>query len=204
MAKPDALSPLLAALRALTTWLDATRVPGMIIGGAAASLLGRPRITGDVDAIVILDEDRWGDFIDAAAGFGIEPRLPDALAFARGSQVFLLRHRDSGIDIDVAVGSLPFEREAVRQRQRVSIAGVRLPLPTPEDLIIMKAVAQRARDIADIESVVAAHPRLDVARIRRWLRAFATALDQPEILATVETILAARSRVRRRRRPAKH
>lgn len=51
------LAPLLAALRALVAWLDATGTRGAIIGGVAASLLGRPRVTGDVGALVLVDDD---------------------------------------------------------------------------------------------------------------------------------------------------
>jgi hypothetical protein len=37
---------LLAALADLMKWLDAMKVPSMVIGGVAASVLGEPRLTG--------------------------------------------------------------------------------------------------------------------------------------------------------------
>ena len=43
---------LLAALADLVKWLDVTKAPSMVIGGVAASVLGRPRLTQDVDALV--------------------------------------------------------------------------------------------------------------------------------------------------------
>jgi len=36
---------LLAALTDLVKWLDVTKMPSMIIGGVAASILGQPRLT---------------------------------------------------------------------------------------------------------------------------------------------------------------
>jgi hypothetical protein len=45
---------LLAALADLMKWLDAANMPSMVIGGVAASLLGRPRLTQDADALAIL------------------------------------------------------------------------------------------------------------------------------------------------------
>ena len=68
VAERPGLTPLLAALRALVAWFDATRTRGAIIGGVAASLLGRPRVTGDVDALVLVDDDAWEDFLAAGAG----------------------------------------------------------------------------------------------------------------------------------------
>ena len=45
---------LLGALSDLMKWLDATKMPSMVIGGVAASVLGRPRPTQHVDALAIL------------------------------------------------------------------------------------------------------------------------------------------------------
>ena len=45
------LTPLVGALGDLTRWFAECSVPGMVIGGVAASILGRPRATRDVDAL---------------------------------------------------------------------------------------------------------------------------------------------------------
>ncbi len=111
--REESLAPLLTALRDLVAWLQATHVAGVVIGGVAASLLGRPRVTRDVDAVVLLDESNWGAFLAAGAQFGCVPRLSDALAFAQKARVLLVRHESSGIDVDVAFGALLFEKEAI-------------------------------------------------------------------------------------------
>ena len=63
MSKKEPLSPLLAALRDLVAWLQNEHVPCVIIGGVAASILGRPRMTHDIDALVLLDEGYWEKFL---------------------------------------------------------------------------------------------------------------------------------------------
>lgn len=198
MHKREPLVPLLAALRDLAAWLKAAQVSGIVIGGVAASLLGRPRVTRDVDALVILEEDRWAGFLSSGRSFGFIPRRSDALAFARKARALLLRHEPSHIDIDIAFGALPFEVEAVTGAKSAMVAGVRIPLPAPEDLIIMKAVSHRPRDLVDIEAVLDAHPKMDVRRIRRWVRAFATSLETPDILADLNRLLAIRRTTKRR------
>jgi len=195
------MAPLVAALRDLVRWLRASRAKGAIIGGVAASLLGRPRFTRDVDALVLLEDNAWAPFLSAGAAFGLVPRRPDALAFARRTRVLLLRHEPSGIDVDVSLGTLPFEEEAVaRARSRRVIAGVSVPLVSPEDLIVMKAIAHRPRDIADIESLVDARPALDRTRIRRWVREFAAILHAPELVTDLERVLNARKTAGSKRR----
>jgi hypothetical protein len=190
--REEPLAPLLAALRDLVAWLQASHVPGVVIGGVAASLLGRPRVTRDVDAVVLLDERDWRAFLAAGAQFGFVPRLSDTLAFAQKARVLLVRHEPSGIDADIAFGALPFEKETITRTRWTDIGGISLPLPTPEDLIVMKAVAHRPRDIADIEAVLDAHPKLNLRQIRRWVHEFSAALDTPEILHDLNTILARR------------
>jgi len=103
----DVLVPLLEALQSLLGWLRSTKTRGVVIGGVAASLLGRPRVTGDVDAVVWLDDADRGAFTEAARRFGIVARRPDVLAFARRSRVLLLRHAPSTMALDVILGALP-------------------------------------------------------------------------------------------------
>ncbi|MBM4285482.1 MAG: hypothetical protein FJ128_09570 [Deltaproteobacteria bacterium] len=189
MPEPADLTALLAVLRDLVAWLKAEKVPGVLIGGLAASLLGRPRLTRGVDALVLADEDNWAGFMAAGAEHGFFPRRADALAFSRETRVLLMRHQESGIDADMVFGSLAFEKEAVARATWVDLGGVQVPLPLPEDLIIMKALAHRPRDLTDIEAILAAHPKLNLRRVRRWVREFAAALSMPEILNDLEVLL---------------
>lgn len=192
MAKKAKLVLPVAPLASLGQWWKSQHVSGLVIGGLAVALLGRPRVTRDVDALVLLKEDRWPTFLKGGCAFGFLPRQPDVLAFAHQARVLLLRHQPSGIDVDVALGCLPFEEEAIARAKTVKVMGVPVPLPTPEDLIIMKAVAHRERDLLDIEGLLATHPDLDVRRVRRWVRAFAEALENQEIIDNLERLLRCR------------
>jgi hypothetical protein len=62
-------------------------------------------------------------------------------------------------------------------------------LERAEDLVVMKALARRTRDIADIEAVLDAHPDLDLDRVRYWVGEFAAVLEAPEILEDLERML---------------
>lgn len=166
----------------------------MIIGGVAASFLGRPRLTQDIDALVIIPETSWADTLATAQSFGIAPRIAGALDFARRSRVLLLRHLQSGIDIDVSFGSLQFEQEAIDQSKLYDINGIRVRLPRVEDLMIMKAVARRPKDMQDIEGLLAAHPDVNLNAVRRWVREFATAMTMPDMIEDLEKLIARQSR----------
>ena len=195
--KPPVLPPEIT-LGALIAWLQSEIVSGLIIGGVAASLLGRPRFTRDVDVLILLDDDRWEKFLEAGDRFGFVPRIDNAVAFARRSRVFLVHHKESGIDVDIALAGLPFEAESIEQAKWRKVGNLTLPLPTPENLIIMKAIAHRPQDMADIKSLVDANPKLDLRRVRRWVKEFSTALDMPDILFDLEKLLRGKQTRKRR------
>ena len=138
---------------------------------------------------MLLDEAKWTGFLAVGEQFGFEPRRPDAIEFAHEARVLLVQHRPSGIDVDIVFGALPFEVEAVDSAVVTDVAGVQLPLPTAEDLIIMKAVAHRPWDLGDIDAVLDAHPELDTQRIRRWVREFSMALGTADLMDDLERLL---------------
>lgn len=189
MSHDEHLAPLLVVLRDLVAWLQAGQTPCIVIGGVAASVLGRPRFTRDVDALVLIDQTAWAEFLSTGTRFGFVSRISDALSFAVRNRVLLLRHEPGGIDVDISFGALPFEEEAVSRAVWVEVGGIKFPLPPAEDLIIMKAIAHRPRDIADIESILDANQNLNLERIRMWVREFSSTLEMPEILNDLETIL---------------
>lgn len=183
-------APLLRALGAVAEWLDATATPGAIIGGVAASILGRPRLTEDIDVLVLLEPDEWPAFLAAGRRFGFVPRTDDALDFARTSRVLLVAHQPSELPIDVVLGAMPLEEEIVHGASSTEIAGVTFPLSSPESIVVMKAIAQRPRDIADIEGILEAREDLDLDWIRGRLADFDRALDRTELLAEFNRVLA--------------
>ncbi len=176
------------ALRDLHAWFNDESVPYVLIGGIACSLLGRPRTTKDIDVLTVLDEARWEDFVKSGRAHGFETRLSDAVAFAHESQVLLMHHRESALDVDIIIAGLPFENDMVQHGTSRAILDTALFFPSYEDLIVMKAVAARPRDIEDIRGLLSVHPDVDWAKIIGWVKDFSEALDASDILRTIETL----------------
>jgi hypothetical protein len=162
-------------------WLGESGVPGVVIGGVAASLLGRPRLTKDIDLLVSVEPEGWAEFVTGGQAHGLEPRLSDAVEFARRSRVLLMRHGPTELDVDVTLAALPFEEEALRRSVTVEVEGLDLRLASPGDLVIMKAVARRAQDLSDIEGLLDRNPDIDLDRVKNQLREFSAVLG-PEVL----------------------
>lgn len=66
MSAEHPLVPLLDAMQAAVNWLEANSIAAAIVGGVAASLHGRPRVTKDVDFVAIVDESCWASLVKTA------------------------------------------------------------------------------------------------------------------------------------------
>ena len=181
---------LLQALAALAAALRQIRAPGMIIGGIAVIARGVPRLTIDVDATVWGAEIELPDLFEALERHQIVPRIQDALQFAMERQVLLLRHEPSGTPMEVTIGWLPFEREALDKATTVRFGGVEIPVATPEDLVIYKALAWRDQDRSDIERLLVLYgSRIDLVRVRSFVEQFAEILQEPERVPEFEALV---------------
>jgi predicted nucleotidyltransferase len=177
-------------LQALLKILKNENIPHVIIGGLAVSQLSRPRLTADIDILTYLDDDtRIPKLIESALSTDFSLRIDDAEQFARQNRVLLLIHNQTQIHVDVSLGLLPFEREVIERSSRISVGEFQLPLPSVEDLIILKAVAHRRIDLQDITNLFDTHHDLDRQRVKRIVAEFAEALEMPEILQDVMAIL---------------
>ncbi len=160
------------------------------IGGLAVQRWGEPRETVDVDLTLLAafgDESRY---ITRLLG-AFDARIEDAAEFARTNRVLLLR-APSGVGLDIALGGLPFEASVVaRATPFVFPPNVSLRTCSSEDLVVLKAFADRPKDWVDVEGILirqAAH--LDWHYIRAQLAPLVELKEMPEILDTLDTLRA--------------
>ena len=189
MAEGNQSDPLSSVLVSVSRLLQEDDIQGVVIGGIAASILGRPRYTNDVDIVILDLDDRIQAMVARMKKFDMEPRISDYEKFAAESRMLLMRHVPSGINIDISMGLLPFERDAVSRSRSLLHQGLTIPLPTPEDLIVFKAISPRSVDEEDIKAIVKRHPDLDKDRVLSILREFFEILEKPELLKNIESIL---------------
>ena len=183
------LEPFRAAIESVQRLLHKSNDRGVIIGGIAVGFLGRPRFTADVDAVFLLSTNDISQFVSLAQAEDIFPRIPEAEEFARKNRVLLLRHKPTETDIDISLGILPFEEEMVERGSTKTFADLSIRLPTPEDLVIMKAIAHRPKDLDDIRTIADKYPDLDRKRIEEWVKSFGEALELPDLWNQIRPLL---------------
>ncbi|MBI5242456.1 MAG: nucleotidyl transferase AbiEii/AbiGii toxin family protein [Elusimicrobia bacterium] len=123
------------------------------IGGLALQRWGEPRLTVDVDVSLLTGFGNEGEFVEALLA-AYAARIPDPAGFAAKNRVLLLKSGE-GIGIDIALAGLPFEEEAVARASPFEfLPGISLITCSAEDLVVLKAFADRPRDWADVQSVI--------------------------------------------------
>lgn len=183
------LKLLLEPIATLQKLMKKTGCPWMIIGGVAASLLGKPRFTADVDVVALVEDEDIAVLLQLAEKLGCKSRIKNPIAFAQKNRVLLLHHKKSGINIDFSLGLLPFEKDAIKKSKRYRVGKTIFYLPTAEDLIIFKTVAHRPQDIIDIHAIVNNNPNLNTKYIKKRANEFARILEMPEIWTDIKHII---------------
>src|SRR5882762_10150665 len=148
---PRAMTRLEQAVVEIAAALESLTIDYMIVGGIANAVWGEPRATIDVDVTVAVENPGMAAAIAGLGGL-FKTAVPDPDAFVRRTRVLPLDTAD-GIRIDVIFALLSFERDAVQRATTVMFGGLGVRVVTAEDLLLMKIISERPRDLADAEAL---------------------------------------------------
>lgn len=181
------MTDLVQQARDLQTLLETQGWRFCFIGGIAIQRWSEPRLTKDMDLTLLTGFGKEQPFVDFLLQH-FDSRISDAREFALTNRILLLRN-EHGTGIDIALGALPFEEEAVDRAQELEyMPGVALRTCTAEDLLVMKAFASRAIDWNDVRGILVRQGtrKLDWSYIRRQLQPLCDLKEAPEIMTQLE------------------
>jgi hypothetical protein len=160
-----------------------------LFGAQAALLYGSPRLTADADLTVQLGKLPTVALVQALAQHGFDLRITDP-AFVRTTRVLPVLHRSSSFPADVVLGGPGLEEAFLGRAVVRDVHGLKVPVASAEDLVVMKVLAGRRKDEDDIVAVLSAQRvKLDLALIRGTLRDLSEALAQDDLLPSFERLL---------------
>lgn len=204
---PPARSPVDAALADLSRVFDKLGVEWFLFGAQAAILYGSTRVTEDIDVTVALGETTPRELVSALGLRAFALRVKDSAGFVERTRVLPILHLTTSIPVDIVFAGPGLEeafflRRLQHQRGRLSI-----PTASPEDIVVMKVLAGRPRDLDDVCSVLRARgATLDRARLRATLRMLEEGLGQSDLLplfARLDAEAKRQSKVATKKSPAR-
>jgi Nucleotidyl transferase AbiEii toxin, Type IV TA system len=160
--------------------LFAADIDFCFIGGLALQRWGEARQTQDIDLTIFCplgEERRVTDTLSAI----LESREEDVEGFATIARMFLGVAPD-GIRVDASLGFMPYEKRVMERAIDVNFE-VADPLHccSPEDLAILKTVAGRDQDWADIRRIVQrSGARIDWELVYKEVKVLLALSENPE------------------------
>ncbi len=157
------------------------------IGGIALLFWGEQRLTKDIDLTLFAGFGNEEFYIDELLR-NFNGRIEDVKNFALQSRVLLLE-TENKIGIDISLGAFPFEEEMVKRAElQKYLEHIHLKICSAEDLVILKAFADRGKDWIDIQSILIKQTNLDWKYINEQLAPLVELKEAPEILMKLENL----------------
>lgn len=187
---PSSPQPVADLLTALQRTLSVLGVRWFLFGAQAAILYGAARLSADVDVTVDLGKRSATELVASLVGAGFELRVPDAMRVAETTRVLPFVHCASGMPLDVVLAGPGLEDQFFAGARERAVGDARVPVVCAEDLVAMKVLAGRSRDLDDVAAIARVHlDDLDLEKVRRTLRLLEDALDRRDLVSQLERIV---------------
>lgn len=175
-------SPFVELLADLAGALEKVGAGWYLFGAQAALIHGAARLTADVDVTIHLRGVESKALVTALISAGFQMRVEGDDFLAR-TRVLPVVHAATGIPADLVIAGPGLEELFLERAELREIDGVKVPVARAEDIVVMKILAGRPKDLEDVVAVLAAHPDdFDVELARGTLRMLEEALGQSDLL----------------------
>ena len=150
-----------------------SRVPYGVIGATALAVRGLPRMSADLD-IVVLVEDGWRAIQALRAG-GFRPQTPVGSRDEPEPMVVFV-DPSTKVEIDLLVAAGDPEATVIEEASSARVFGVAAPVATLEHLLLLYLYSNQPKHLGDFAAIVQSG-KADLARAERSLAAM-----HPEML----------------------
>jgi hypothetical protein len=144
--------------------LDSMRVLHQFGGAIALAWYRSPRATTDIDLNITLSPREAEPVLGALSHLGVSVSVSDRAVIERDGQA---RLDWDGSYLDLFFATLDLHQEMATGSREVDFGPLRIPILSPEHLIVCKAIFDRPKDWVDIEEIVSWGTEVDEATVLR-------------------------------------
>lgn len=163
---------LLEVLRKIITVFKKSKTKIVFMGGIATSVFGRPRATYDVDGFILIEKSDLAGLLSRLAKAGFKHDKKQPFKSIRGMSFITLIYSKLKTYVDLFIASSEFHRNILERARSVKVDGLKVPLVSPEDLVLLKLVSGRERDLEDVREILAENKgKIDFPYLKKWAKA---------------------------------
>jgi len=153
VASKNEINPIFEAAKEIQLTFDNWKWRFCFIGGLAVMRWGEIRFTADVDVCLLCGFGNEEKYLKLLLD-KFKPRIKDAFQFALHNRVVLI-NSSNDIPIDISLSGIEFEDQMInRASPFLFYPECELITCSAEDLIILKAFADRTKDWHDVETII--------------------------------------------------
>jgi hypothetical protein len=131
--------------------LEASKIPYCVIGAAALAVRGLPRMTRDLDLVVMTEDGERAAGVLRSAGF--RALTPMDIADSDEAMV-LFEDPTTRAEVDLLLATGNPEALVIAEASRANIFGARAPVASLEHLLLLYLYSNQPRHLGDFASIV--------------------------------------------------
>ena len=167
--------------------MNKEKIPYLLIGGLAAGVLGEPRMTRDIDLILFIPKSSIPNFLKKLKNNDFDFNMTVTQNDLKLKGAFRISYEE--LWVDFIVSSTDFENSAFKRKIKVKLLGKIVNIPSPEDLILLKLIPGRERDILDVKSIIERQRgKLDKKYLENWAQKLSDEAEDMRIWNTLKRI----------------
>ncbi len=176
------------ALSSIVRVFNAHGIPYAVMGGLAVRVYAIPRFTNDVDLTIAIQREELPELIDSLQSIDCEVSQvyrDGWLDSVGGMPLFKadFYNESRSIEIDLFVSETPFQHSLIDRRRAIKTPDGEIWFVSPEDLILLKLIASRPRDLVDVQDILFTLGELDRGYLDHWGLKLSVAQELSEAFA---------------------
>jgi len=161
--------------KVLARFLDTLKDFGieyMVTGSIASIRYGRPRLTHDMDIVLVFKTEQVEKLLKELGG-DFSPDIDTIREMVKSAGMFEIMHSRTGLKIDCwNLTDTEYEKESFGRRKKLNFAETQAYFSTPEDIILSKLLWQKKgaseKHLEDIKGILEVQVKLDRRYMQKW------------------------------------
>lgn len=144
---------LINLIKEIITALNSQNIHYALSGGIANIAWGIPRATQDIDILISISKIKLPSLLELFFSLGFKGDMKNLILTAQKEYFLRLEHR--AFALEIFLPAIPYHNQILKRRVKYDFENIPAWFISLEDLVILKFLFHRSKDLADIKGILA-------------------------------------------------